>query len=234
MRAARAAAIGSPQLTYRQGPLLTNVEVFSFYWGSRWQQDPYAGYASQIDGFFNYILTSPLLDQLGEYSVPGQTISQGTYAGSVIVTDDDPASSVSDTDIQNFIQGQIMSNMSVPQASPNTLYFVYVQPGTTVVMGGSASCQAFCGYHNDISGQVFYGVLPYPSCQGCTGGMDEFSSLTVTTSHELCEAITDPVPGQGWYDDNNGEIGDICAWQTKTLGDYTVQLEWSNQQGQCV
>src|SRR5207302_9519594 len=33
-----------------------------------------------------------------------------------------------------------------------------------------------------------------------------------TTSHELCEAITDPVPGEGWYDDTNGEIGDICAW----------------------
>jgi len=27
--------------------------------------------------------------------------------------------------------------------------------GVRVVQGGSASCQAFCGYHNDISGQVF-------------------------------------------------------------------------------
>jgi hypothetical protein len=59
-------------------------------------------------------------------------------------------------------------------------------------------------------------------------------ALTSTSSHELCEAITDAVPGTGWYDDANGEIGDICAWKTKPLGGYTVQLEWSNKAGQCV
>jgi len=64
--------------------------------------------------------------------------------------------------------------------------------------------------------------------------MAVFDSLTVTASHELCEAITDPVPGQGWYDDNNGEIGDICAWTTKTVGQYTVQQEWSNSANACV
>jgi hypothetical protein len=42
-------------------------------------------------------------------------------------------------------------------------------------------------------------------------------ALTSTSSHELCEAITDPIPGQGWYDDANGEIGDICAWKSKNL-----------------
>jgi len=39
---------------------------------------------------------------------------------------------------------------------------------------------------------------------------------------------------QGWYDDANGEIGDICAWKTKKLGQYTVQLEWSNTAEACV
>ncbi len=34
--------------------------------------------------------------------------------------------------------------------------------------------------------------------------------------------------------DANGEIGDICAWQTKTVGSYTVQLEWSNKANACV
>jgi hypothetical protein len=43
-----------------------------------------------------------------------------------------------------------------------------------------------------------------------------------------------PLPGQGWYDDNNGEIGDICAWKTRILGGYTIQLEWSNNGGSCV
>jgi hypothetical protein len=43
-----------------------------------------------------------------------------------------------------------------------------------------------------------------------------------------------PGPALGAHDDPNGEIGDICAWQTKTLGPWTVQLEWSNQDNACV
>ena len=103
-----------------------------------------------------------------------------------------------------------------------------------VVMGGSSSCQAFCGYHSAIGTSTFYAVMPYPGCSGCLGGLTALDALTSTSSHELCEAITDPVPGSGWYDDTNGEIGDICAWQTKKLGTYLVQLEWSNKAARCV
>ena len=103
-----------------------------------------------------------------------------------------------------------------------------------VVQGGAASCQAFCDYHNATSSGIFYAVMPYPGCTGCRGDLTVFEALTLTSSHELCEAITDPIPGAGWYDDMNGEIGDICAWQTKKVGLYTVQLEWSNRTGTCV
>ena len=76
--------------------------------------------------------------------------------------------------------------------------------------------------------------MPYPDCSGCLGGLTRLEALTSTSSHELCEAITDPIPGQGWYDDANGEIGDICAWQTTVLSGWTIQLEWSNRAGKCV
>jgi hypothetical protein len=69
---------------------------------------------------------------------------------------------------------------------------------------------------------------------GLLGNLAALDALTSTSSHELCEAITDPVPGTGWYDDVNGEIGDICAWETRKLAAYTVQLEWSNTQKRCV
>jgi hypothetical protein len=227
------AAAASPQLTYRNGPLLTNVEVFTLFWGSGWQQAPASGLISQINQFFTYIVASPLIDQLSEYSVAGKTIGHGKFLGTLTVTSPAPAKSLQDSAIQNFVQQQINSG-AVPNPGPNTLYVVYVESGVTVEQGGSASCQSFCGYHDSFGSNIFYGVLPYPDCSGCTGGQDTFTALTVTTSHELCEAITDPIPGQGWYDDTNGEIGDICAWKTKTVGNYTVQQEWSNKAGQCV
>jgi hypothetical protein len=228
-------AVASPaaHMTYRKGPLISAVEVFTIFWGSAWKNAPQSAMVDRLNKFFDAILTSTLIDQLSEYSAGKYKIGHGRRTGSAIITTASPGTSVTDSAIQTFLQRQI-SNKSVPKVTANTLYFIYVPPGVRVVMGGSASCQAFCGYHNAIGGKTFYAVMPYPGCSGCTGGVAPLDALTATSSHELCEAMTDPVPGQGWYDDANGEIGDICAWQTKKLGAYTVQLEWSNKAGQCV
>src|SRR5215471_17261823 len=184
-----------PHLTYRNGPLLSAVEVFTLFWGPLWQQPPQSALATQINQFFDFILTSPLIDQLAEYNVPGFSIGHGRRTGTITLPSPAPGRSVSDTAIQHFLQQEISTNRSVPHPTPNTLYFIYVPPGVRVIQGGSASCQAFCGYHNDISGQVFYAVMPYPGCNGCLGGLSVLDALTSTSSHELCEAITDAIPG---------------------------------------
>ena len=69
-------------------------------------------------------------------------------------------------------------------------------PGIVSIMGGSKSCQNYCGYHSN-AGATYYAVMPYPTCSGCLGGMTALDAITGTSSHELCEAITDPVPGTG-------------------------------------
>jgi hypothetical protein len=229
---ALAAPVAQAQLTYRGGPLLPAVRVFNFFWGTAWA-GPQAALVQSINQFFDYVLTSSLLDQLGEYSVAGMTIGQGSRTGAVILSTDPPGT-IADSDVQALIQQEISNDSAVPQPTPNSLYFVYLPPGVTISLDGGASCSNFCGYHSDINGKVFYAVMPYPDCAGCTGGLPVTDALTSTSSHELCEAITDPIPGQGWYDDQNGEIGDICAWKTKKLGAFTVQLEWSNKAGQCI
>lgn len=223
----------APRLTYRNGPLLSAVEIFTVFWGSTWNSAPQLTLMNDMNRFFDYILTSALIDQLAEYNAGTYKISHGKRIGTTVII---PAStsSVSDATIQKELQSAIASNSAFPQPGANTLYFVFMPEGVKVVQGGSASCQAFCGYHNDINGQIFYAVMPYPGCAGCTGGLQPFDALTSTGSHELCEAITDPIPGQGWYDDSNGEIGDICAWKTKKVGQFTVQLEWSNKANQCI
>ncbi len=216
-----------PYLTYRNGPLIRSAQVFTVYWGNAWT-GALIGLATQINQFFSFVLTSPLIDQLAEYSVPNFAISHGNFIGTISTSTPALGATVTDADIQQMLQQEIASS-AVPAPSANTLYFIYLPPGVTVTMGGSSSCQAFCGYHNHIFGQIFYAAMPYPGCNGCLGGLSTFDAITSVSSHELCEAITDPIPGQGWYDDTFGEIGDICAWKTKQIGNYVVQMEWSNR-----
>ncbi|MDX6523597.1 MAG: hypothetical protein QOI17_1110 [Gaiellales bacterium] len=223
-----------PALTYRGGALIAAVEVFTVFWGGGWSAEPDAGLIDPINKFFDDILVSPLIDQLGEYSTADQRIGHGRRSGTVTLATPAPAASVSDAAVQQLLHQQIASNPAFPQPSPNTLIFVYLPSGVAVTQGGSRSCQAFCGYHNHVDRRLFYAVMPYPGCAGCTGSLSALDALTSTSSHELCEAITDPVPGEGWYDDTHGEIGDICAWQTKQVAGHTVQLEWSNAAGACV
>lgn len=227
------APAAAPRLTYRNGPLIEAVEVFTVFWGATWNSAPQNAMMQQINGFFDFILTSPLIDQLSEYNVAGRKITHGKRTGTTQITSPVLASSIQDSAIQQTLQNEIAANAAFPKPGPNTLYFVYFPPGVKVVQGGAGSCTAFCGYHNDINGQIFYAAMPFPGCSGCTGGIQPIDALTSTSSHELCEAITDPIPGEGWYDDANGEIGDICAWKTKKVGAYTVQLEWSNKANNC-
>lgn len=223
-----------PSLTYRGGPLLATVQVFTIYVGSVWSSSQLKTLASQLDSFFTFILTSELIDQLTEYNAPNYSIEHGTFLGSTVLSDINPPSSVTDAWLQTTLQQAIAGGKPLPPAGSDVLYFVYLPPGITLVQGGARSCQAFCGYHDSIDETTFYAAMPYPNCSGCLGSLAVLDALTSTSSHELCEAITDPVPGTGWYDDVNGEIGDICAWQTRRLGAYTVQLEWSNTQQRCM
>ena len=68
----------APHLTYRGGPLLTAVQVFTFFWGDGWQAETDAALMQQIMQFFDFVVTSPLMDQLGEYSASGSTIGHGS------------------------------------------------------------------------------------------------------------------------------------------------------------
>jgi hypothetical protein len=228
---AEAPAAAPAQLTYRGGPLLAGLEVFTVFWGDDWDRSQQSSLADRLNAFFDAVLGGPLLQQLGEYDTADYSIQSGRRTGSVQVPGA-LSGVVADAAVRTMLHEQLAGG-SVPAVTPDTLYFVYLPPGVDVEQGGARSCQSFCGYH-DADGDLYYAVMPYPGCSGCTSSLSEFDALTSTSSHELCEAITDPVPGQGWYDDAQGEIGDICAWQTKQLDGYTVQLEWSNQAGACM
>ena len=64
-------APAAAKLTYRGGPLIPNVEVFTIFWGNLWQSSS-ANVISKLNTFFGDIVVSPLIDQLAEYNVPGR------------------------------------------------------------------------------------------------------------------------------------------------------------------
>ena len=66
------AAPPAAQVTYRGGPLLTAVKVFTIFWGQAWKTSPASALPDQINQFFKFVLSSSLIDQLSEYSRAGQ------------------------------------------------------------------------------------------------------------------------------------------------------------------
>jgi hypothetical protein len=166
--------------------------------------------------------------------------------GGVYVELDDTVSGKT-LDDQNDLQPMIanwIASAAVPPPDANTVYAIYFPASTTITLQGSPSCQAFGGYHNaapygagaldggagaDAGGPVVaYAVLP-----DCGGG------LTVTTSHELIEAATDPNPignttwygyDDAWWGAGGGEAADLCEGRgTVTVGSDDVAKSWVNK-----
>ncbi len=252
-------ASGTPNLVYRGGPVIANVKIVTVFWENG-KNTVNQTVKDKIGGFYKAAVDSPYMDWLSEYDThikgsdgsPGtdQHIGRGTYGGDVTIH---PTSgdSITNKDIQAEINRQIDAG-NLPKPDANTLYMIHFPPAVQIDLDGSKSCQEFCAYHNTMQRDgknVYYGVMPdvgagSACASGCGGDSDSFNNQTSVASHEMIEAVTDPAvglatgsgPPLGWYDDKNGEIGDICnAQQGKIPGtDYTVQKEWSNTAGGCV
>ncbi len=208
--------------------------------------------------FYSQAVTSGVFDWLSEYDTtsPAQTIGRGSFGGAVQIT---PAASrdgstIADADIQAELAAQINSG-ALPAPSDNTIYMVHFPAGkTNTDPSGAQSCVSggFCAYHGTFtigSQNVYYGVLPDMTggCASGCGGSTTFANQTSVASHEMIETVTDAEvglstslgPPLGWYDNNNGEIGDICNAQQGTFtgtdgNTYTIQQEFSNQANDCI
>src|SRR6266702_5895437 len=114
---ARVVAPAAAQLTYRGGPLLTGVEVVTVYWGAAWNDATAQATAQSLNAFFQFVVSSPYIDQLGEYNTPQQKIGRGRYAGTARVTDTAPGASVTDSAIQQMIEGEVSAAITTARAA---------------------------------------------------------------------------------------------------------------------
>src|SRR6267142_1210853 len=210
------AAPAGAHLTYRGGPVISNVQVYQVLYGSGcYAPQISATTTPSIASFFGDIGNSTFLTgMLSEYNTnisggTNQIIGAGTFAGqfAIVPAAGNNGSTITDTQIQSELLSQITAgHLPAPvldaAGNVNTLYMIFFPPGKTITQGGSNSCQAggFCAYHGTTSTllngkNVLYGVHPDMQSGLCsTGGCGNggvFGNYTSVTSHELTEAITD-------------------------------------------
>jgi hypothetical protein len=191
-----------------------------------------------------------------------QTITRGTITPPYTITPTTATgATVQDGQLAGEIAAQVKAG-ALPavtkdaSGNPNTLYMLYFPTGVVITDGSnSTSCIDFCGYHaSGTSGGAtyIYAVIPdlsqvqtytlgdggsvtEPCGYGCAyeaSTKPEVGWFEGTVSHEIGEAVTDPVNFTGWYDSKNtdfacagsksqnqpggGEIGDVCVGYSTT------------------
>lgn len=127
-------------------------------------------------------------------------------------------------------------------------------PGLTIPL--SQACTAYTGYHFfgiSARGPFAYVVIPSACAQSPQAQQTSYEALTGAMSHELVEAMVDPIVTQGWIDDaysgaslfTRAEAADLCLSQATTqanligsnaiTGDFVQKsFYWSNSSNGCV
>lgn len=216
---------------FNGGALLEHVEVQALYYGSNWSTAAGQVQADQFDSFLNYLVGSPYIEAL---FTAGYNVGTGTAAPGVTDPTHLTGRRITDSKLRIAIQTDISSGV-LEQPDANRLYVVFAQPGTIVKAGFGNSVRTFLGYHDHFRGHdaqggnhnIFYAVVPFHGRPNAIdrSAPDQFASMTSTVSHEVAEAITDPVPGEGWYDnDYDGEIADLTDSNVILNGYYVQQF----------
>jgi hypothetical protein len=139
---------------------------------------------------------------------------------------------ISDSKVRSYLASLFANGPVTPDA--HTIFGIYFPSGVKITLQGGTSCSAFCGYHGHFSyngTDIKYAVFPYTDCRACSvSGKAVADILTIVSSHEIREAVTDP-DLNAWYDAAGDEADDKCAWHNlyqMTKGGFWVQPEYSN------
>jgi hypothetical protein len=225
-----------PTVTYHGGALLPHVEVQGLYLGSDWYNNgTYYNQTAQFESFNRFLPQSSYMDLLNQL---GYGVGRGSTSPGII---DKLALNKNYYLTDSGIRGEIQRFINIgylQQPDANRLYVVYVEPGVAIMNDhdhNSTSIRDFAGYHGAFAGRtaggyaadIHYAVIAYSGGYNAIfPGLTPYGSMTLTASHEIAEAATDPnvnYRALSWYDDyNGGEIGDINRYEA-LLNGYVVQ-----------
>jgi hypothetical protein len=234
------ASYGSGNLTNHGGHEIPMAGFFAIYWNSTVANSAgsqgSANLRTEVQNFVGTFSNSPDYSIITQYGATDQISPILAWAGD-LVDSRSTQSSFSDSKVKSYIASLFTSGLVAPDS--HTIYGVYFPSGMKITLQGGTSCSAFCGYHGHFAynGQdIKYAVFPYTDCRACSlPGKAVADILTIVTSHELREAVTDP-DLNAWFDAAGYEADDKCAWHNlyKLSGTFWVQPEYSNKDGGCV
>lgn len=244
-----------PVLTYLKGGLLKHPQMVTVTF-------PGDALAADLGKFDKEVTTSDWWHEVTagycESSTPASCIGDGVDGGAYQLKSA-PAATYADStdggtsDIATLLQNAVTAQ-ELPAPATETLYMLYFPKGVSIKLSSNKtvaqSCQAFGAYHHftTINGvKAAYAVVP--RCKG-HGDLDALGAATVSASHEIIEAATDPylevdqatsfISGGFYMGQSNpdnvswllvlqaGEVGDLCV---DFAGDFTGKYEDHVQMG---
>jgi hypothetical protein len=205
------------------------------------------------------------------YQINGSTAKYiknvGKLAGSYVDTNPYPASGCSDsatpgnciTDAQLIAEIQRVMNLKGWTGGLSKMFLMFTSSGEGSCFDSSNTQCAYtyyCAYHSyymNGATPVIYSNEPFGSTTNCQianapspNNDPQADAAATAASHELTEAITDPLI-DAWLTSNNYEIGDLCAyvygsntWDGGLANEmwnghfYELQTEWDNHLNGCV
>jgi hypothetical protein len=228
---------------YHGGPVLTNVQVQSVFYGDTWADGgSNAQTANELNNFLSLIVQSSYMDTLSQYYQQDQNgnvtnVGYGQFMGSTVVNAGSP-DFVSADDVANELINDI-NNGTLPSLDDSqNFYVVFLPPGAGTDTG-------FAGFHtsvvnpgstpdNPTTSVIHYAIIQTPDATDADlpGSLN---SITGTVGHELAEAITDP-EGSGWFGASgyDAEVGDLAGNSNGLFGGYLIQAVWSNADSDAV
>ncbi|HSO36655.1 MAG TPA: hypothetical protein VLT33_29220 [Labilithrix sp.] len=155
--------------------------------------------------------------------------------------------SMSDTELSTFVSTNVANGTFPTPTTGDPVYILHLQKATKLLLNGQSACaQGVGGYHDSTKvgiKSVAYAIVP--RCGS------SFDMVTVSASHELVEAASDPYPrlrpawsGFGsddlsweFFQQFQSENGDACEFYrdsdlrpgTESGLAFTVQRSWSNK-----
>jgi hypothetical protein len=230
-------------LTDHGGPEISNAAFVQIYYNGSVANSTATpngtALQSYINGFANAFASGLNYDSspTSDYTIIQQYGSSNGISASLlnngqVVDSQGTTNRISDGGVQSYLATVFNRHLAVADA--NTVYGVYFPHGMKIALQGGTSCSAFCGYHSHFSYNgivIKYAVFPYTDCRACSiSGLTVADILTIVTSHEIRESVTDSL-GSAWFDGQGNEADDKCAWQhlyQTANGNYFVQPEFSN------